>query len=115
MKRLFVESSIFKKLIDGLENKDLERKIKDEILKDPAKGDLIRGTGGFRKIRVGKDGRGKSGGFRVIYFDSPEHGIVYLYNLIEKSIQVDLSPKEKNWLLDQGHQLKRALKTRGLK
>lgn len=115
MKRLFVESSIFKKLIDGLENKDIERKIKDEILKDPAKGDLIKGTGGFRKIRVGKDGRGKSGGFRVIYFDSPEHGIVYLYILIEKSIKVDLSPKEKNWLLDQSRQLKRALKARGLK
>lgn len=30
-------------------------------------GDLIRGTGGFRKVRVARKGMGKSGGARVVY------------------------------------------------
>ena len=32
---------------------------------DPECGDLIRGTGGFRKVRVARKGMGKSGGARV--------------------------------------------------
>lgn len=115
MKRLFIESSVFKKLIDGLENKELERYIKNEILKDPSKGDLIKGSGGFRKIRVGKEGKGKSGGYRIIYFDCPEVGVTYLYILLDKSVKVDLSPRDKHWLLNQGQELKRALRIhRGL-
>jgi len=34
---------------------------------DPECGDLIRGTGGFRKGRVARKGMGKSGGARVVY------------------------------------------------
>ncbi len=113
MKRLFVESSIYRKLIDGLENIDIERNIKNEILKDPAKGDLIKGTGGFRKIRIGKEGKGKSGGYRVIYFDCPEQGVTYLYILIDKAIKIDLTENEKKWLSVQAQEIKKALKNPG--
>ena len=34
---------------------------------DPECGDVIRGTGGFRKVRVARKGMGKSGGARVVY------------------------------------------------
>jgi hypothetical protein len=34
----------------------------------PKSGDLIEGAGGIRKIRRGRNGRGKSGGVRVIYY-----------------------------------------------
>ena len=34
----------------------------------PLSGVLIKGTGGLRKLRVGLEGRGKSGGGRVIYW-----------------------------------------------
>ncbi|WP_255468865.1 type II toxin-antitoxin system RelE/ParE family toxin [Reyranella sp. CPCC 100927] len=42
----------------------------DAIAKNPAAGDVIKDTGGVRKIRVAVGGRGKSGGARVIYFFS---------------------------------------------
>jgi len=32
------------------------------VAADPECGDLIRGTGGFRKVRVARKGMGKSGG-----------------------------------------------------
>lgn len=34
----------------------------------PLSGDLIKGSGGLRKVRIGLDGRGKRGGGRVIYW-----------------------------------------------
>ena len=44
--------------------------LEDALLLNPEAGDLIEGTGGARKTRVQLDGRGKSGGGRVIYFDA---------------------------------------------
>jgi hypothetical protein len=37
------------------------------VAADPECGDVIRGTGGFRKVRVARKGMGKSGGARVVY------------------------------------------------
>ena len=44
------------------------RAIIDPLAAHPADGDLIEGTGGVRKLRRGRDGRGKSGGVRVVYY-----------------------------------------------
>lgn len=33
----------------------------------PTSGDLIKGTGGIRKLRWSAQGKGKSGGVRIIY------------------------------------------------
>lgn len=38
------------------------------IAVNPEAGDLIRGSGGCRKVRWSRSGTGKSGGARVIYF-----------------------------------------------
>jgi hypothetical protein len=37
------------------------------VSSDPGCGDLIQGTGGFRKVGVGRGGKGKRGGARVVY------------------------------------------------
>jgi len=39
----------------------------DYVAANPKAGDLIQGTGGVRKLRWARGGRGKSGGVRVIY------------------------------------------------
>jgi hypothetical protein len=38
------------------------------IAANPEAGDLIRGSGGCRKVRWSSEGQGKRGGARVIYF-----------------------------------------------
>ena len=38
------------------------------LARDPECGEIMRGTGGVRKVRVALAGRGKSGGARVIYY-----------------------------------------------
>ncbi len=44
------------------------RILQNELISKPDKGDLIKGTGGSRKIRMAVGNKGKSGGARVIYF-----------------------------------------------
>ena len=44
----------------------------------PAAGDIMQGTGGIRKLRWSAQGKGKSGGVRVIYYHHNE-SILYSY------------------------------------
>jgi len=45
------------------------------IAVNPEAGDLIKGSGGCRKVRWAASGRGKSGGARVIYFNVSDQTI----------------------------------------
>ena len=43
------------------------------LAKAPKKGGVIQGTGGLRKVRIARPGRGKSGGTRVVcYYHNKE-------------------------------------------
>ena len=67
------------------------------IAADPMAGDLIQGTGGLRKLRFGKGGRGKSGGVRVIYYFHDEGMPVFMLEIYGKNERSDLShPERKN-------------------
>ncbi|TAL02121.1 MAG: addiction module toxin RelE [Rhodospirillaceae bacterium] len=48
------------------------------IARAPGVGDVIPGSGGFRKIRWGVGGKGKSGGARIIYFYMNDFTPLYL-------------------------------------
>ncbi|MBU0513086.1 MAG: hypothetical protein KJ638_15475 [Chloroflexi bacterium] len=55
---------------------------------------VIPGTGGARKARMKAKGRGKSGGYRVIYYLFIED-VVWLITVYDKVRTEDLSPAEK--------------------
>lgn len=67
----------------------------DLIAFDPTCGDLIAGTGGLRKVRVGRGGSGKRGGARVIYYFYNADHPVLLVALYAKNEKADLSAQEK--------------------
>ncbi len=72
-------------------------KILEEILLDnPKIGDVIQGTGGARKMRIQLDGRGKSGGGRVIYIDIFEKEKIYLLFAYPKNVQENLTVEQKH-------------------
>ena len=54
----------------------------------------MRGTGGFRKIRMRLPGRGKRGGARVIYYYLSADGVVYLVSLYAKNVQENLTTNQ---------------------
>ena len=68
MTRIFVELPIFRSRWKslGLNDSDL-RRLQEELLADPKIGDVMRKTGGIRKMRFAFEKRGKSGSVRVIY------------------------------------------------
>lgn len=68
------------------------------IAQNPLLGELIEGTGGARKVRFGKDGRGKSSGVRVITFFPGKDVPVFLLDIYEKGEKATLSKVEKNEL-----------------
>ena len=62
----------------------------------PKAGDLLEGTGGIRKLRWGRGGRGKSGGVRIIYYYHSELMPLYLLTLFAKNEQENLSKADRN-------------------
>jgi hypothetical protein len=59
--------------------------LQNSIVANPEAGDLIRGSGGVRKLRWGLAGRGKRGGVRVIYYLRLQQGQVWLLTLYAKN------------------------------
>ncbi len=70
----------------------------DYLAEHPKAGDVMRGTGGVRKLRWGKGSRGKSGGVRVIYYFHDERLPLYLLTLFAKNEQSNLTDEERNTL-----------------
>lgn len=64
----------------------------------PESGDLIRGTGGLRKLRWGAGGKGKRGGARVIYYFHDENMPLYLLSVYAKGDKADLSSDDRRVL-----------------
>ena len=65
---------------------------------NPKAGDLMRGTGGIRKIRWAREGSGKSGGTRIIYYYHSERIPLYLLTVFGKNEKANLSIAERNAL-----------------
>lgn len=57
------------------------------MVADPEVGTVIPGSGGVRKLRWRAAGRGKRGGYRVIYFDRRSEGIFWMLTMYPKSIR----------------------------
>ncbi|MBU2960476.1 type II toxin-antitoxin system RelE/ParE family toxin [Citreicella sp. C3M06] len=66
------------------------------IAENPATGDVIKGTGGARKVRFPLRNKGKSGGVRVITFYSGEDIPVFLLDVFSKGERIDVSQSERN-------------------
>ena len=60
----------------------------------PTAGDLIRGSGGLRKIRWALPGQGKRGGVRVIYYWAVTHERLLMLFMYPKTERGDLTPEQ---------------------
>jgi mRNA-degrading endonuclease RelE of RelBE toxin-antitoxin system len=71
---------------------------------------VIPGSGGFRKARWARRGKGKSGGFRVIYYFLAEPGQIFMAAIYAKSRKETLSGADQNVLTKLAAQIKKAVK-----
>ena len=76
----------------------------------PGSHPVMPGAGGFRKARWARRGKGKSGGFRVIYYFLAEPGRIYMAAIYAKSRMETLSAADQNVLAKIAAQIKKAAK-----
>ncbi|NDY90144.1 type II toxin-antitoxin system RelE/ParE family toxin [Ideonella livida] len=86
------------KRADKLLGADERRDLVEYLATHPKAGDLLEGTGGVRKLRWAREGRGKSAGVRVVYYFHSERMPLYLLTLFAKNERANLSKAERNEL-----------------
>ena len=96
MKATFVELPYFERNRKRFLDDDGFRELQDAMMMDPAAGDVIKGTGGLRKLRWidSRRRKGKRGGLRVIYLYCVVGAEFWLFTIYDKDEMEDLSPKE---------------------
>jgi hypothetical protein len=64
----FIESVVFERRRALYLDDDDYAELQQFMMRNPEAGDVVRGSGGVRKLRWRRKGGGKRGGLRVIYF-----------------------------------------------
>ena len=85
---IFIETSTFSKLLSKYLEDEEYRSLQTYLLQKPDAGAIVRGSGGVRKVRWSVEGKGKSGGVRIIYYwKKPGHEIwmLTIYSKSEKA------------------------------
>ena len=104
----FVESKVFSKQVRELPANVLTA-IQSDLLRNPERGDIVKGTHGVRKARVADPGssRGKSGSYRYLYLYLEHAGRIHLLYMFSKGDQADLSPDQTRIIGELSQQIRK--------
>lgn len=84
-----IESPVFTKLWPEYWSEEERGEFASWLAQNPEAGDVVPGSGGVRKVRWSRQGTGKSGGVRVIYYNQFSSGLIWLLTIYAKSKQED--------------------------
>ena len=88
----FIETRLFTRLVLEYLSDDDYGALQQALLQNPDAGPVIPGSGGVRKLRWAGAGRGKRGGYRVIYYVKRAHGVIWLLTMYPKNVTENISP-----------------------
>ncbi len=88
---LIIETPVFTRLVEQILTDEEYRNLQNLLVLAPDRGDLIRGSGGLRKLRWAYGGQGKRGGIRVIYYWITKDETLLMLYLYKKNRQSDLT------------------------
>ncbi len=91
---IIIETPIFTRLIQDMMSDDDYRLLQEALITRPESGAIIKGSGGLRKVRWKLEGKGKSGGVRVIYYWVTADDQIRMLYAYKKSNQSDLTPDQ---------------------
>lgn len=92
------ETKPFQKKVVKLLTLEEKEELISYLSEHPNAGDLIQGSGGIRKLRWARSGKGKSGGVRVIYYHHSDMMPLYLLAVFGKNEKANISNEEKKLL-----------------
>jgi hypothetical protein len=95
---VFIETPVFTRQVKELLSDESYTAFQWYLALNPKAGDVIKDTGGLRKVRWSVPGTGKRGGVRVIYFHVAAQSQVRLLLIYSKGEKDDLSAAEKKTL-----------------
>lgn len=91
-----VELPEFIRKVQGLLSNEEKTSLINYLATHPQSGNLMQGTGGIRKLRWAAQGKGKSGGVRVIYYYHNGSMPMFLLTLFGKGEKANLSLAERS-------------------
>lgn len=90
---VFIETKLFTQLVKEYLSDEEYGELQQYIMKNPEIGKVIRGSGGVRKVRWAREGMGKSGGVRTIYYWAKARDQVYMLTMYSKSEKENIDKK----------------------
>jgi len=92
----FIEAPAFTRHVSRYLADDEYRELQSRLANNPSLGDVMPGSGGFRKIRWGdpRRGKGRRGGLRVIYYYFLPEQQIWFMTLYDKDETADLTPRQ---------------------
>jgi mRNA-degrading endonuclease RelE of RelBE toxin-antitoxin system len=96
----FIEAPAFTRHVSDYLDDDDYGALQNLLTENPEAGDVMPGTGGFRKLRWAdpRRGKGRRGGLRVIYYYFLSDSQILLVTIYDKDKAADLTPAEKKAL-----------------
>jgi mRNA-degrading endonuclease RelE of RelBE toxin-antitoxin system len=82
----FIETQLFTRLVKQYLSDEQYSQLQQALIDNPELGPVIAGTGGVRKLRWAAQGRGKRGGYRVIYYVRRPKGIIWMLTMYPKNV-----------------------------
>jgi mRNA-degrading endonuclease RelE of RelBE toxin-antitoxin system len=82
----FIETRLFTKLVLEWLSDEQCGTLQHALMQNPDAGPVIPGSGGMRKLRWAARGRGKRGGYRVIYYVKRANGVIWLLKMYPKNV-----------------------------
>jgi mRNA-degrading endonuclease RelE of RelBE toxin-antitoxin system len=82
----FIETRLFTRLVLEYLSDEEYGALQQALVEDPESGPVIPGSGGVRKLRWAAPGRGKRGGYRVIYYVKRANGVIWMLTMYPKNV-----------------------------
>ena len=89
----FIETKLFTRLVQEYLSDQEYAELQKTLLDNPEAGSVIPGSGGVRKLRWRAQGRGKRGGYRVIYFVKATSHTFWMLTMYPKNVTQNISPQ----------------------
>src|SRR5580658_3760329 len=100
-----VETPGYLKAAESIFTTDERAEIVAMVAASPDCGEVIRGTGRFRKVRVARAGMGKRGGARLIYVVRSEAFPIFFITGYAKNEKENLTQEQRNQLAKRADEI----------